>query len=127
MNDTHIFISHATKDDEFVKDLRLALQGQRLSVWVDSRNMRGGDRLAPEIQQALEEARSVIAVFSQNTFDSDWVFNEMQKAIEVEQQIGGSYRVVPILMPDFKPSTLKSSPCSKIRGSAFLSGPVLMD
>jgi hypothetical protein len=59
--------------------------------------MRGGDRLAPEIQQALEEARSVIAIFSQNTFDSDWVFNDVQKAIEVEQQIGGSYRVVPIL------------------------------
>lgn len=107
MNDTHIFISHTSKDDEFVKDLRLALQGQGLNVWVDSRNLRGGAKLAPEIEQALEEARAVIVVFSQNTFDSDWVFDEVQKAIEIEERTGGSYRVIPVLMPDFKPSTLK--------------------
>ncbi len=43
MSSAAIFISHATKDDTFVKDLRLALEGQGLSVWVGSRNLRGGD------------------------------------------------------------------------------------
>jgi TIR domain len=42
MNSAHIFISHASKDDEFVKGLRLALEGHQLPVWVDSRNLRGG-------------------------------------------------------------------------------------
>ena len=45
MNDGPIFISHASKDDQFVKDLRQALEAQSLPVWVDSRNLRGGDKL----------------------------------------------------------------------------------
>jgi hypothetical protein len=50
-----IFISHATKDDAFAKELREALEGQGLSVWVDSRNLRGGVKLAPEIEAAIEQ------------------------------------------------------------------------
>ncbi len=41
MNPSHIFISHASKDDEFVKELRLALEAHQLPVWVDSRKLRG--------------------------------------------------------------------------------------
>lgn len=33
-----IFISHASKDDDFVKQLRVALESHGLTVWVDSRN-----------------------------------------------------------------------------------------
>jgi hypothetical protein len=44
MRSGQIFISHATKDDEFVKELRQALEGQGLAVWVDSRNLHAGDR-----------------------------------------------------------------------------------
>ena len=62
MNTRSIFISHASKDDEFIKQLRLALEGQGLTVWVDSRNLRGGHKLAPEIEKAIEEARQVIVV-----------------------------------------------------------------
>jgi hypothetical protein len=40
-----IFISHATKDDAFVAELRQALELRGLTVWVDSRNLRGGDQL----------------------------------------------------------------------------------
>ena len=57
MNPSYIFISHASKDDAFVKELRLALEGQGLTVWVDSRNLRGGSKLAPEINEAIEQAR----------------------------------------------------------------------
>jgi hypothetical protein len=32
MNPNHIFISHASKDDAFVKELHLALEGQGLTV-----------------------------------------------------------------------------------------------
>jgi hypothetical protein len=48
VNPSHIFISHASKDDEFVKELREALEAHRLTVWVDSRKLRGGAKLAPE-------------------------------------------------------------------------------
>jgi hypothetical protein len=37
--------------------LREALEGQGLRVWADSRNLRGGAKLAPEIERAIEDAR----------------------------------------------------------------------
>ena len=52
-----IFMSHASKDDAFVKELRMALEGHGLPAWVDSRELRGGAKLAPEIAQAIEHAR----------------------------------------------------------------------
>jgi predicted RNA-binding protein with RPS1 domain len=54
-----IFISHASKDDGFVKELREALEGQRPTVWVDSRDLRGGAKLALEIEKAIELERLV--------------------------------------------------------------------
>lgn len=103
-----IFVSHATEDDEFVKQLRLALEGQGLSVWVDSRNLRGGAKLAPEIEQAIEQARQVIAVFSPNTINSPWVRKEIQKASEVEQQRKDEgYRVIPLLLPGIELTALE--------------------
>ncbi|HIE01510.1 MAG TPA: TIR domain-containing protein [Thiotrichaceae bacterium] len=47
-----------------------------LTVWVDSRNLRGGQRLAPEIKQAIENARQVLVVLSPNTINSSWVRKE---------------------------------------------------
>jgi 3-phosphoshikimate 1-carboxyvinyltransferase len=43
MSRSPIFISHASKDDAFVRELRQKLEGLGLSVWVDSRNLRGAD------------------------------------------------------------------------------------
>ena len=80
-----IFISHASRDDEFVKELRVALESLKLPVWVDSRNLRGGNKLAPEIELAIEEARQVIVVISSNTVNSPWVRREITKALEVER------------------------------------------
>ena len=44
-----IFISHASADDDFVAELRQRVEERGLAVWVDSRQLRGGDGLAPEI------------------------------------------------------------------------------
>ena len=104
---THIFISHATKDDDFVRELRVALEAHNLPVWVDSRNLRGGQKLKPEIDEAIEQARQMIVVISPNTVNSPWVRKEISKALEVEQQKKESgYRVIPLLLPGIEPSAL---------------------
>lgn len=103
----HIFISHASKDDNFVKDLRQALEDLGLSVWVDSRELIAGNKLAPEIDQAIEQARQVIVVLSPNTVNSPWVRKEIKKALEVEQtRKDDGYRVIPLLLPGIEPSAL---------------------
>ena len=107
MSAAFIFISHASSDDAFVAQLREALEGQGLRVWVDSRNLRGGAKLAPEIAQAIEQVRQVLVVLSPETVNSAWVHKEVQQALRVEQRRkGDGYRVVPLLLPGIRPRAL---------------------
>ncbi|HJY82033.1 MAG TPA: toll/interleukin-1 receptor domain-containing protein, partial [Candidatus Binatia bacterium] len=107
MSTEAVLISHATKDDEFVKELRFALEGQGIPVWVDSRNLRGGDQLAPEVEQAIEQARQVLAVLSPNTINSPWVQKEIRKALQVAQKRkNDGYWVIPLLLSGVEPSAL---------------------
>ncbi|MGH9844599.1 MAG: TIR domain-containing protein [Blastocatellia bacterium] len=108
MKPSHIFISHTSKDDAFVRELREKLAAHKLAVWDDARRLRGGARLVPEIGEAIETARQFIVVFSQNAIESDWVFDEIAKALTVEQaRKAEGYSVIPLLLPDFKPAMLK--------------------
>ncbi|HEX9001529.1 MAG TPA: CHAT domain-containing protein, partial [Blastocatellia bacterium] len=108
MPDSHLFISHASTDDPFVKELRLALESHGLKVWVDSRNLRGGGKLAPEISQAIEQARQTIVVLSPRTINSPWVRREIRQALAVEQtRKDEGYRVIPLMLPGIEPSALE--------------------
>jgi hypothetical protein len=102
-----IFISHTTTDDEFARELREALEAQGLRVWTDSRNLRGGMKLNPEIERAIEQARQVLVVLSPETQNSPWVRKEIRKAEAVEKvRRKEGYCVVPILLPGVQPSAL---------------------
>jgi len=105
MKTQSIFISHATQDDDFVKQLRLELEHLALTVWVDSRNLRGGKRLAPEIKQAIENARQVLVVLSPNTINSPWVRKEIALAVERELE-EKTELVIPLLLPGVLPAAL---------------------
>lgn len=105
----HIFISHASKDDKFVKELREALEANKHSVWIDTGNLRGGAKLAPEINEAIEQAGQFIAVLSPNTINSPWVRKEIQKALEVERQRkDNGFHAIPLLLPGIEPSALEN-------------------
>ena len=41
----HVFLSHASDDKPFVEELGRALEGQGIPVWLDKKNLRGGQRL----------------------------------------------------------------------------------
>ncbi len=70
---TQVFVSHSTQDDAFVRTLRQALADQGHDGWIDSRELRGGDPLWPEIQQAIERADAYAAVISPDALQSKWV------------------------------------------------------
>jgi tetratricopeptide (TPR) repeat protein len=97
-----IFISHATADDNFVTQLRKALEYQGFDVWIDSRNMRGGDTLKTEIESAIKDASAFMVVISPKVFNSTWVRQEIlfaQKHVET---------IVPILIEGMEPPSLLS-------------------
>jgi hypothetical protein len=86
-----IFISHTTADDNFVTDLRKALENQGLDVWIDSQDMRGGDTLKTEIESAITNADAFIVVISPRAFKK-WVRLEVMLAQE------NNVPIVPILI-----------------------------
>jgi hypothetical protein len=109
MSDGPVFISHATSDDAFVRELRRALEKLHIPVWVDSRNLRGGNALAPEIAQAIEQARQVIVVLSLQTINSRWVSREIRTALQVQKRRqADGYRVIPLLLPGIEPAALEA-------------------
>lgn len=101
----HIFISHASADDDFVKELRIKLQLHGLTVWVDSRNLCGGDKLEPVIKQVISDSEHVIAVLSPKTINSPWVRKEIKLAEEFAAKREG-YSVIPLMLPGIEPSGL---------------------
>lgn len=101
-----IFISHATADDAFVRGLRLALEWLGHPVWVDSRNLRGGDELDAEIEAAIRTASGFVAVLSPQTVNSPWVKREFDLALATQAERGPVYRLLPLLLPGIKPASL---------------------
>ncbi|MBL8258268.1 MAG: TIR domain-containing protein [Candidatus Competibacteraceae bacterium] len=99
MADASIFICHAGPDAAFARDLALALETCRLSVWRDIRDVRGVDRLLPEARWAIEQARQTIVVLGLNTGHPTWLRREIELAQEMERRRSGDYRLVPLLLP----------------------------
>ena len=52
----HIFISHSSRNDPFVKKLRETLELFDELTWVDSRELTGGDELEATIEKNVRSA-----------------------------------------------------------------------
>jgi len=83
-----LFVSHSSKDDAFVRELRWTLADLKKEVWIDSRELRAGDPLWPEIQRAIEDSSSVAVVVSPSSLQAKWVGKELRHALAVREQRG---------------------------------------
>ena len=101
-----LFICHALTENDFARDLGLALETCRLPVWRDSGQLRGSERLAPDVRWAIEQAAQVIVVLGLNTGDPSWLRREIEIAQEAERRRADAYRVVPLLLPGVDPAIL---------------------
>jgi tetratricopeptide (TPR) repeat protein len=83
-----LFLSHSSTDDPFVGVLRAALADHGQEGWIDSRQLRGGDPLWPEIEQAIEAATAFAVVVSPAALQSKWVGKELRHALKLREQRG---------------------------------------
>lgn len=94
---TKLFISHSSKDDAFVRDLRTVLADHGQDAWIDSRELRGGDPLWSEIKKAIDEASAYAIVVSPESLQSRWVSKELKHAIKVRKKRGkDKFPVIPL-------------------------------
>ncbi len=92
-----LFISHSSQDDAFVRDLRTTLAQHGQHGWIDSRELRGGDPLWPEIQKAIDAASAYAVVVSTDALQSKWVGKELRYALAVrDQRDPDKFPVIPL-------------------------------
>src|SRR5437016_10379863 len=83
-----LFISHSSQDDAFVRDLRAVFELHGVDAWIDSRELRPGGLLEPDIAKAIEEAEAFAFVVSPAAHESRWVFKELRHALDVQKRRG---------------------------------------
>jgi hypothetical protein len=108
LNMSKLFISHSPKDDVFARELQRSLAGFGVMTWIDSCELRDGDRLDRLIQKAIEAASAFALVVSPIAFQSRWMGKELQHACVVQKVRGEKiYPVIPILIEGTQPSLLE--------------------
>jgi hypothetical protein len=103
----HLFLSHSSADDGFVRELRQALADLGQEVWIDSRQLKGGDPLWSAIQAAIEAAGGLAVLVSPKAFESDWVARELKHGLKVQAERGlAAFPVFLLALNGTKPGSL---------------------
>jgi len=79
----HIFISHASQNDDVVKRLRETLELEGFQTWVDSRELSGGDLLDETITEKIKTAKTFMILLSIESLSSGWVQKELNLAHKI--------------------------------------------
>ena len=96
-----IFISHATpEDNEFTIWIASRLEMLGYKVWIDKKELLGGERFWPTIQKAIDASKKVLLVYSKNITKNgvlkDGIEREFEYANSVATTKGYSDFVIPL-------------------------------
>ncbi|MGA3054364.1 MAG: toll/interleukin-1 receptor domain-containing protein [Candidatus Korobacteraceae bacterium] len=93
------FISHSTKNQEFVDRLYNDLQGNKVRCWYSPHDAQGGRKLHEQIDKAIRLHDKLLLILSKHSMNSEWVKVEIRKAhqreLEEGKQVLFPIRLVP--------------------------------
>jgi hypothetical protein len=96
---SHVFLSHSSKDKQFVRMLKYFLGQFGVHVWLDEDELGAGDSLFAKIEAAVEEIDVLAIILSPNSVSSPWVRQELEQALARKLR-KENIRVVPVLLRD---------------------------
>ncbi len=96
-----VFLSHTSKDKQFVRRLAARLQLHGITVWLDEAEIRVGDSLIDKISEGINESNFLAVVLSSASVESKWVKKELNIAI-TQEILRDDVEVLPILIEDCK-------------------------
>jgi TIR domain len=94
-----IFISHASKDKNFVDRLVSDLSAHGVPVWYDKLDVRLGDSIPGKINSGISEAQYFLIVLSPAAVKSKWVQEELNAALMRQVTSAGTF-LIPVLIED---------------------------
>jgi hypothetical protein len=107
MSPKSVFISHSSKDDATVRQIRQSLESLHIPVWTDSEHLSPGDALTPKITQAIETATHFLVIISLEALNSPWVTKEIHHAQKVQKSKGETYKIIPVMLPGIGTNILR--------------------
>ena len=100
-------LSHSSIDDGVVRELRQALADLGQAVWIDSRQLKGGDPLWSAIREAMEAAAGLAVLVSPDALQSDWVAKELKHGLKLQSERGrAAFPVVLLTLDGTRPGSL---------------------
>jgi formylglycine-generating enzyme required for sulfatase activity len=97
---SRVFISHSTKDREFVERVLVpALHGYGLETWYSREDIRAADSWHQSILEGLKSSDWFLIVMSANSAKSEWVIDELHWAMG-HRPLG---RIVPVMIEECDP------------------------
>lgn len=94
MQPNEVFLSHASRDQEFVSKLADELRRHGVPIWYSKINILGAQQWHDEIGRALKRCDWFLIVLSPNSIESMWVKRELVFAL---QQNRFEDKIVPII------------------------------
>ena len=91
-----IFLSYKAEELAWVKQLKRDLECRGVKVWLDTEQIRPGDRFAEALETGLEQSKAMGLVITPESMNSSWVRNEYYRALSLVNQ--GKLRLLPILL-----------------------------
>jgi hypothetical protein len=83
-SEAKVFISHSSRDKEFVRRLIADLRASSVDLWLDEVELKVGDSLRESIERGIKESNWLLVVLSANSVDSPWVRQELNAAFALE-------------------------------------------
>ncbi|MEO1286971.1 MAG: toll/interleukin-1 receptor domain-containing protein, partial [Chloroflexota bacterium] len=84
---SHIFVSYASKDSEFVNHLVALLKEAGFTVWQDQEQLDVGDVWSDKLENAITNCKAFIIVMSNHSKQSIWVKRELGLAEKLNKPI----------------------------------------
>ncbi|MFC1942546.1 TIR domain-containing protein [Chloroflexota bacterium] len=103
-----VFLSHSSKDNDFVRILDRRLQAVGIRSFFDEADVPWGGNIPASIEQAVDNSRHLILVLSPDAVESEWV--DMERYIAIfRSPAGRKGLILPLLRRECKdiPSTIR--------------------
>lgn len=125
-----VFISHRSKDKEFVRELAASIEaethnGRLLRVWLDEAEIRPGDSIPGKVGEGLQKSRFIAVAMTPAYFESSsgWTDAEWHSILHVDPD-NRRRNIIPLLVEDcpFIPYLLRHLKAIDFRGERYKTG-----
>ena len=92
-----VFISHSSKDHDFIMLLAEKLKKDFIDVWIDDWELQAGDSIVQKIGEGIRKSSFFIIVLSKYSIKSNWVLRELNSTL-MRQLTKDDVKILPILL-----------------------------